>query len=151
MSSSTRLRAQLISEIKDVLIQTEELRPFVSAWSVIEKRFRGVAEVDESLDPVKLVHHQIMKEQERTALITEELFFSWLCMLPILNKNVVCKSTGRVWEPMMESFEDFGSHVVNVVTSDCLNNEQKIFEFQLWVVKLCNWDGLNSERNVKLH
>jgi hypothetical protein len=151
MSSNKRLRAQLISEIEEILAQTDELRPFLSAWSVIEQRFRGVADVDESLDPVMEVHCQLMKEQTRTDLITEELFFNWLCRLPVLNKNIVCKSTGRVWEPLMEPFEDFRLHTVNVVASDCLNNSEKIYEFQLWVVQLCNWDGLGAESSVSLH
>ena len=151
MSSSTRLRAQLILEIEEVLAQTDELRPFLSAWSVIEQRFRGLADVDESLDPVNQVHCQLMKEQTRTALITEELFFNWLCRLPVLNKNIVCTSTGRVWEPLMESFEDFRKQAVCVIASDCLNNLEKINEFQLWVVQLCNWDGLGAESRVSLH
>lgn len=150
MSSST-LRAQLILEIKEVLAQTDELRPFLSAWSVIEQRFRGVADVDESLDPVVQVHCQLMKEQTRTALITEELFFNWLCRLPILNKNIVCTSTGRVWEPLMETFEGFRKRSKEIVVSDCLNNIEKVNEFQLWVVQLCNWDGRGAESSVSLH
>lgn len=151
MSSSTRLRAQLILEIEEVLAQTDELRPFLSAWSVIEQRFRGVADVDESLDPVVQVHCQLMKEQTRTALITEELFFNWLCRLPILNKNIVCTSTGRVWEPLMETFEGFRKRSKEIVVSDCLNNIEKVNEFQLWVVQLCNWDGRGAESSVSLH
>ena len=151
MSSSTRLRAQLTLEIENVLVQTDELKPFLSAWVVIEQRFRGVADVDESLDPVAQVHCQLMKEQTRTALITEELFFNWLCRLSILNKNIVCTATGRVWEPLMETFEAFRKRSKEIVVSDCLNNIEKVNEFQLWVVQLCNWDGCGTESRMSLH
>lgn len=151
MSSSTRLRAQLTFEIENVLVQTDELKPFLSAWVVIEQRFRGVADVDESLDPVAQVHCQLMKEQTRTALITEELFFNWLCRLSILNKNIVCTATGRVWEPLMETFEAFRMRSKEIVVSDCLNNIEKVNEFQLWVVQLCNWDGCGTESRMSLH
>lgn len=151
MSSSTSLRAQLSSEIENILAQTSELRPFISAWSVIEHRFRGIADVDGALDPAMQVHCLLMQELGRTALITEELFFSWLCNLSVLSKNVVCKSTGKVWEPRMQSFSDFKNCTEHIVVSDCINNSEKVYEFQLWVVELCNWDGLGSKSSVVLH
>ena len=151
MPCCTRRRTQLIHEVEEALSVAGELRPFLSAWSVIEERFRGVAEVDESLDPVLQVHSQLKREQTRTALITEELFFNWLCKLPFLSKNFVCTQTGRVWEPLIESFEAFKASSKNVIVSDCVNNTEKTYEFQLWVIKLCNWDGLGVQSNVRLH
>lgn len=148
MSGTIQRRSQLISEIEEVLVQTAELRPLFSAWIEIERRFRGLADVDESLDPVVQVHCQLMQEKTRTALITEELFFNWLCRLTVLNKNIVCTSTGKVWEPLTESFEEFRSYAVNVVASNRLNNKEKINEFQLWVVQLCDY-GLGAESQLK--
>tara|TARA_B110000467_G_C18271235_1_gene452485 strand:+ start:297 stop:755 length:459 start_codon:yes stop_codon:yes gene_type:complete len=150
-SSNTRLRAQLNHEIEDVLSITEELRPFLSAWSVIEQRFCGVSDVKEVLDPVKQIHCLIMAEQVKTALITEELFLSWLLKLPFLSKNIVCVESGRVWEPLMQSFEEFKEDDSKFRVSDCLNSNEKINEFQLWVIQLCNWDGSGILVSKKIH
>lgn len=155
MSSNAYLtesrRTQLILEIENTLITTKDLRPFISAWAVIEARFRGIAEIEEELDPVVQIYSFIERERESTNLITEELFVAWLLQLPVLSKNVVCKSSGNVWEPILESYMDFKDRTNELLVSDLLSNSEKVNEFYRWMVQLCNWDGgcmTNQSSNI---
>jgi hypothetical protein len=157
VSNSTNERTQLIQEIEQFLVATKDLWPFISAWPVIQARFLGVDELGADLDPVTQVHSLLMRENSRTALITEELFFAWLKKLPVLNKNIVCVDTGRVWEPVSESFCDFrsGSSSGKLQISNRICSDEKINEFYQWVVNLCNWDSSDCSdyltKEVTLH
>lgn len=143
MSSSKELRSKLTLEVEEVLSSNQELVPFLSAWSVIAERFDGISVMDDSLDPVFQIHNQLMLELQRSGntLITEEVFISWLLGIKALKKNIVCKATGRVWEPVMESFAAFSRLAGEIVVSDVARAGEKINEFYMWVVQLCNWDG----------
>lgn len=141
MSCSLRLRAQLNHEIVEVLSSVSELRPFISAWAVIEQRFNGIAELDDSLDPVLQIHCLLQQELATTNLVTEEVFLLWLLQLKVFRKNIVCRDTSAVWEPIMESFADFSKKSPAIGLSEARLNADKVKEFSTWVFKLCDWDS----------
>ncbi|MCS6271877.1 hypothetical protein G3489_19570 [Shewanella baltica] len=146
------LRTQLFEEVEQILFETLELRPFIGVWEIISERFQGVDTVGDDLDPIFFVHCALMREQSRNgkSLITEELFLAFLMRLPILNKNIVSMSSGAVWEPIMESFSEFSRKNKNITSSNRLRNDDKVQEFYMWVIQLCNWDGLAGQK-VKVH
>lgn len=144
MLCSTKLRAHLNNEIVEALSSTAELRPYLTAWAIIEARFRGLDALDQSLDPVSEVHCKIMREQKRTGLITEELFISWVMLMKVHTKNIVCRVSGKVWEPIMQSFSEFQLGASDLIISDSSKSDAKVQQFYLWVLQLCNWDGESS-------
>ena len=145
-------RTQLSQEIEQTLINMKDLRPFISAWSVIDARFCGIAELEEELDPVFQIHSLIKRERTSTGLITEELFVAWMLQLSFLKKNIVCVKSGNVWEPTTETYSDFRSRSDELVVSSSLNNSEKVNVFYKWVVQLCNWDGsILTNQSKQLH
>ena len=141
--SSSNLRDQLNDEVLTELFKRKELKPFIPAWNVIKDRFQGINDIDSTLDPVTEVHCQLMKELSTNGLITEELFFSWLLNLKFIGKNIVCKSSGQVWEPLIEPLYTFlGRSGHEVTVSDVISYDERINKFNMWVIQLCDWDGL---------
>lgn len=154
MTSCINLRSELNNEIEFHLNNKLDLRPFLSAWKLINNQFNGVFELGEQFDPIFQIHCNLLKELKKTDLITEELFIAWLLQLKIIQVNVVCKDTGDVWQPTVESFEHFKSKCSssNFFVSDCSDVDEKIKSFLSWIITICDWETSNIYlTNVKLH
>ena len=136
-------REQFLHEICDVMSSEITLRPFVTVLVSIRDQFRGIELISDDLDPITFIHNRIFTELSRTAEIPEELFMIWLMQLPVLKRNIVNVRNGSVWEPTLESFEKFkaGEHARDIVVSSCMNIEQKIQSFSIWVIQLCDWES----------
>jgi hypothetical protein len=109
------------------------LKPFVVIWSKIVDLFEDINNFFPKIDPVFEIHFLLTNEIKKNGLMTEELFVHWLIGLNFLKKNVVCKKTGHVWEPLSESFISFREKAQTITLSSVTLFDDKVNQFHLWI------------------